>query len=240
MYLEGDIFPFICTVGWCRLPPFGRHPRFVRHAFPLHEFLHGVRVDYWTDRVSFVGPRILLFHCLLSPAEWKKKPHLNHCRQKKMGKMLSQANSTHRLWPHPTDTGYLNNKAVIWVKKGKKIYTKFKLIWHHCALQLTNGIRAWPSHPLTHLVGDSMQWQKSYLFSVAVLVRTPGFFCHYQNDLKSLSAATVPPQWAISSHSSTPSSSWNEDPLSEAFNRVKMPVKWMFLYNQLRSNSIPQ
>lgn len=49
--------------------PFGLHPRFMRCAFPLHEFLHGVGVDYWTDGVSFVGSRILLFHCLLTSAE---------------------------------------------------------------------------------------------------------------------------------------------------------------------------
>ena len=51
------------------ISPFGLHPRFMRRTFPLHEFLHGIRVDYWTDRVSFVGSRILLFHCLLTPAE---------------------------------------------------------------------------------------------------------------------------------------------------------------------------
>lgn len=79
---KGAIFPFIYQVG-TGVSPFGLHPRFVRHAFSLHEFLHGIGVDYWTDRVSFVGSRVLLFHCLLTSTEWKKKPHLSHCRQKR-------------------------------------------------------------------------------------------------------------------------------------------------------------
>lgn len=46
--------------------PLGVSPWLMRHTFPFHELLHGIWMDDWTDGVSFVGPRILLFHCLLS------------------------------------------------------------------------------------------------------------------------------------------------------------------------------
>jgi hypothetical protein len=39
-------------------------------------------MDYWADRVSFVGSRIFLFHSLLSPEVLKKKSQLSHGRQK--------------------------------------------------------------------------------------------------------------------------------------------------------------
>lgn len=42
------------------------------------------------------------------------------------GQTVSQADSTHRLWPHLPDMGYLSNKAAIQIEKGKKD-TAFKL-----------------------------------------------------------------------------------------------------------------
>lgn len=90
--------------------PFGLHPRFVRHPFSFHELLHGIGVDYWTDRVSFVGPRVLLFHCLLTSAEWEKKPHLSHCWQKRW------AGCFHRRIPS-TDSGHVYQMQPIWIMR---------------------------------------------------------------------------------------------------------------------------
>lgn len=41
--------------------------------FPLHQLLHCIRVDYWSDWVAFISPRIFLFHCLFSPGTLGKK-----------------------------------------------------------------------------------------------------------------------------------------------------------------------
>ena len=38
----------------------------------------------------------------------------------KVGRMFSQVYSTHRVWPHLTDIGYLNNKAALQVNKEEK------------------------------------------------------------------------------------------------------------------------
>lgn len=40
--------------------------------FPLHQLLHSIGVDYWSDWVAFVSPRIFLFHCLLPPETFSK------------------------------------------------------------------------------------------------------------------------------------------------------------------------
>lgn len=50
------------------------------HPFPLHQLLHCIRVDYWSDWVAFVSPRVFLFHCLFPPEtsgkeKKKRKPH---------------------------------------------------------------------------------------------------------------------------------------------------------------------
>lgn len=52
--------------------PFSLAAWFVGDSFPLHQLLHGVGVDYWSDWVSFVSPRVFLFHCLLPPEAWEK------------------------------------------------------------------------------------------------------------------------------------------------------------------------
>lgn len=80
----------------------------MRHAFPFHELLHGIGVDDWTDRVSLVGPRILLFHGLLTPAE-KTEKLISAPADRKDGHNVAQANSTHRVRPHLPGAGHLNN-----------------------------------------------------------------------------------------------------------------------------------
>lgn len=82
----GSYVPISLNQVSTSISPFGLHPRFVRHAFPFHELLHGIGVDYWTDRVPLVGPRILLFHGLLTPAEKKEKKSSSQPSQtEKMG-----------------------------------------------------------------------------------------------------------------------------------------------------------
>lgn len=101
--------------------PFGLHPRFVRCAFPFHELLHGIGVDYWTDGVPFVGPRILLFHCLLAPAESKRPSQSPHSEE--TGRLF------HRLTP-PTDSGHIYQTWAIWVTRLPSRLKREKKILH--------------------------------------------------------------------------------------------------------------
>lgn len=50
--------------------------------FPLHQLLHCVGVDYWSDRVAFVSPRVFLFHCLFPPETLGKKNKIQKIRTK--------------------------------------------------------------------------------------------------------------------------------------------------------------
>lgn len=47
--------------------------------FPLHQLLHCVGMDYWSDWVTFVSPRVFLFHRLFPPetGKEKKKNHIS-------------------------------------------------------------------------------------------------------------------------------------------------------------------
>lgn len=44
----------------------------MRDPFLLHQLLHCIGVDYWSDWVAFVSPRIFLFHCLFPPETFSK------------------------------------------------------------------------------------------------------------------------------------------------------------------------
>lgn len=63
----------------CYFSPFGLAAWFRGDPFPLHQLLHCIGVDYWSDWVAFVSPRVFLFHCLFPPEtsgkEKKRKPH---------------------------------------------------------------------------------------------------------------------------------------------------------------------
>lgn len=53
--------------------PFSLVAGFMGDPFPLHQLLHCIGVDYWSDWVAFVSPRVFLFHCLLPPETLGKK-----------------------------------------------------------------------------------------------------------------------------------------------------------------------
>lgn len=72
---SGNCFCTRDAFGSQQVWPLSLYTSLVRHNLPFHELLHGIGVDDWTDRVSLVGPRILLFHCLLSLEELLL-PHL--------------------------------------------------------------------------------------------------------------------------------------------------------------------
>lgn len=44
----------------------------MRDPFLLHQLLHCIGVDYWSDWVAFVSPGIFLFHCLFPPETFSK------------------------------------------------------------------------------------------------------------------------------------------------------------------------
>lgn len=66
--LSGD-FLLAVAQDWVVLlfSPFGLAAWFMGDSFPLHQLLHCIGVDDWSDWVAFVSPRVFLFHCLFPP-----------------------------------------------------------------------------------------------------------------------------------------------------------------------------
>lgn len=58
------------------LLPFSLAAWFMGDPFPLHQLLHCIGVDYRSNWVAFVSPRVFLFHCLFPPETWGRKSNL--------------------------------------------------------------------------------------------------------------------------------------------------------------------
>lgn len=72
-HLSGDLPLVSGTEPGCYFLPFSLAAWFMGDPFPLHQLLHCIGVDYWSDWVAFVSPRVLLFHCLFPPESLGKK-----------------------------------------------------------------------------------------------------------------------------------------------------------------------
>lgn len=82
--LSGDLPLVPGTELRCYFLPFSLAAWFMGDTFPLHQLLHCIGVDYWSDWVAFVSPRVFLFHCLFPPETLGKK--------KKIKSVLSLSN----------------------------------------------------------------------------------------------------------------------------------------------------
>lgn len=78
-HLNGVLPLDLGTELGCYFLPFSLAAWFMWDPFPLHQLLHCIGVDYWSDWVAFVSPRVFLFHCLFPPKTLGKKKTKQIC-----------------------------------------------------------------------------------------------------------------------------------------------------------------
>lgn len=129
-HLSGDLPLVSGTEPGCYFLPFSLAAWFMGDPFPLHQLLHCIGVDYWSDWVAFVSPRVLLFHCLFPPESLGKKTN-----QKTNRSVLSLSNcsscwtETQLCCEHAAclflSYGWVQHNMLFW--EGTQSFSKFSL-----------------------------------------------------------------------------------------------------------------